>query len=94
MNTIDVLQILKERERGLKSRIARDRTEIKKLRYKSRRIRLCSPLNPRIGWFTDRLQELQLVVKLIEGEISSEDFIIHKNGDKLDKLITLYSDQL
>ena len=41
----------------------------------------------KIGFFIDHLQELELVINLMEGGIDEKNFLIHQNGDDLDKLL-------
>lgn len=83
-----LLEILKKREKALEKRIRDDRSGYSKLKYKSRRVRMMSPLNSRIGWFTDRLRELQLVIALVEKRIPENDFIKEWNGDEKDILVS------
>lgn len=87
-----LLKILKKREAALEKRIKNERDKYSKLRYKSRRVRMISPLNKRIGWFTDRLRELQLVILLVEKKISEKEFILEWNGDEKDVLLRGFID--
>jgi len=83
----DIIKVLKKRRHGLRARIKHERASYSKLRHKSRRIRLASPIGPRIGFFTDRLQELEIVIELIEGKITAKDFIMKQNGDRTDEIV-------
>ncbi len=87
-----LLLVLKKREKALLERIEADSKSYERLKYKSRRVRHSSPLNNRIGWFTDRLQELQLVISLLEGRVNNKDFVSHKNTDRHGQLATIIGD--
>ncbi len=87
MDSNEMLLILKRRERKLKKRITKERKESAKLKYKSIRLRGNSCLPARIGFFTDHLQELQLVIRLLNRQVTPSEFVIDKNGDKLDILL-------
>lgn len=86
MNISSLLPILKEREKRLKSRIAKEKKSLHGLRHKSRTVRMASRISPRIGFFTDRLQELQTVIWFVEGKLSMEEFLTKQNGDEIDRL--------
>lgn len=92
MDNKQLLEVLRKREAAFKKRIDNDMQAVHRLRYKSRSVRMRSPLHKRVGWFTDRLQELQLVIKFIEGKISIDDFIAHKNTDALGQIATILGD--
>lgn len=84
-----LLLALRERESGLKKRIQKERNAYRRLAHKSQRVRLNSPIGPRIGFFTDRLQELQTVICFVEGGISKDEFVIRQNGDDVDAIATI-----
>ena len=88
MKKKEILELLLEREKALKKRIKKERLSYSRLVHKSRRVRLNSPLGPRIGFFTDRLQELQNVIRLMQGTSTADEFLLNQNGDALDKLAT------
>lgn len=88
MNADNVLKYMKQRRRKLKARIKRERRDQERLKYKSRRLRMSSPIISRIEFFTDRLQELQICIDLIEDKISPRDFVINQNGDAADMVAT------
>lgn len=92
MEKQQLLNVLKKREAAFKKRIENDMKAVHRLKYKSRSVRMRSPLHKRVGWFTDRLQELQLVISFIEGKISIDDFIAHKNTDAVGQMATLLGD--
>jgi len=70
-----ILEILKKRIKLFEKLIKEEDNQIKRLKYKSRRIRHASPSNNRANWYIDRKQELQLVLKLLEGTINEVYFI-------------------
>ena len=78
---------LKAREKLLRNRVEYERRQQNKLRNKSRRIRQNSSHSLRIGFFTDRLRELQLVIRFLDGQIPIDEFIKCQNGDILDQVI-------
>lgn len=88
MSQLKLLSCLKRRERALKRRIKNERTAFQRLRHKSRAVRLSSPVRPRIGFFTDHLQELQIVIALVEGNMTEDKFVRYQNGDELDAMAT------
>jgi len=80
----NVLPILKKRRRGLRLRIKSERAALRNIRHKSRRVRHGSPIGRRIGFFTDRLQELEIVIDFIEGKMTEKAFVTQNNGDRRD----------
>ena len=82
------IKIMERRARALRKRIKSDRAKLHGLRFKSQRIRQGSPLAPRIGFFTDRLQELECCISLLKGKMSEESFLTNQNGDDMDRLAT------
>ena len=85
---IELLDVLQEREERLKNRIQKERRSLKKMSHKSQRVRINSCLGSRIGFFTDHLQELQLIISLVQGDITGEKFVVSGNGDRLDRIAT------
>lgn len=67
-------QVLKSRERTIKKKLKNQEAKYSRLKYKSRTVRQDSALGPRIGWLTDRLQELQLIIGFIDGKYSEKEF--------------------
>lgn len=88
MDTKKLLAILSKRESGLKARIARERRSLRRLDRKSHRLRVTTRITPRIGFFTDRLLELQGVISLLNGAMTPQEFVILSNGDDLDFLVS------
>ncbi len=85
----EILTLLKKRERSLKKRIKKERESLNALRHKSRRIRLSSAIGPRVGYFTDKLQELQNTIQLLTSAKTKEEFLTSQNGDELDTLLSV-----
>lgn len=83
-----LLKYLIARQKKIRLKISLERKEAEMLKYKSRRVRQQSPLHARIGWYTDRVQELELVIRLIKDETTPKDFIRHKIDDSYGKLCT------
>lgn len=83
-----MIDILKRRAKLLRKRIKDERASLARMKHKSRHVRLGSGLGPRIGYFTDKLHELELTIRLLEGKIDAKEFITHGNGDDFDGFIT------
>lgn len=82
------LDILKKRATLLRKRIKDEKQSLNRLKHKSRNVRLASGLGPRIGYFTDKLNELESAIKLLEGKIKPKEYIILGNGDEYDRFVT------
>lgn len=92
MSKREFLLTLKRREGIIEKKLKVERQKAERLRYKSRRVRLSSPLGPRIGWLTDRLQELQLVIRLAEGDIKTTEFEHYNIDDSFGELCNYIGD--
>ena len=82
MDKEKIINTLKIRRKNLRKRIKEENQSLERLRYKSRHVRQNSGIGPRIGWYTDRMQELDLVIQYLDGRIKRKDFIVHLAGDE------------
>lgn len=88
MNLKNLIAALHKRKEGLEHRIAQERKSLDRLRHKSRTVRQNSRVGPRINYFSDKLNELALVIEFANGRLTLDEFVKRGNGDEADKLIS------
>lgn len=90
MTIKDKIATLERRLAGLNKRVVAERNKLNRLRHKSRHVRQCSGLGPRIGYFADRIIELELVIRFMKGKMKPEQFEKFGNGDDFDSVINMF----
>lgn len=84
---IEILKTLKLRRRNLRRRIREEQKELTRYDHKSRRVRRQAHSMSMSGWYTDREQELSLVISFLEGKIEKKNFVKWLAGDEADKTL-------
>lgn len=69
-----ILKAMKSRERVIERKIKRERQTLHRMRNKSMHVRLNSGLGPRIGYFTDHLNEIGFAIALMEGRVDIDTY--------------------
>jgi hypothetical protein len=62
--------------------IRHEERQLERLKHKSRRLRLNNPHGTRKSWYVDRMQEVDLVIRFLEGRIDEQKFIHYLLDDE------------
>lgn len=81
MNKETIIEILKKRKKVFRKMMKEEERQCERLKHKTQSVRLSSPHIPRLNWYTDRCQELELIISLLEEGIKENDFIHHLLDD-------------